>query len=133
MGLTIDTDATQPQVEVLAGNGAGGFSGTAFTQAIYGNPDGPVPTDWVAVADLNNDGYPDLVTSIGAGIVYTSNLGSSFPLKGSTAPGDGAAAVWWRTTIPSRLPGIRIWRRTLRLRWTAQLRLSQQGSPQHSY
>jgi hypothetical protein len=92
VGLTIDTDATEPQLQVLFGNGSGGFSGSLFSPAIYGNPDGPVPTNWVAVGDVNNDGYVDFVTTdaLGSAIPYLNHLGSGLLMGNPFAPNNGA-------------------------------------------
>jgi FG-GAP-like repeat len=95
IGLTIAMDSTQPQFEVLLGNGSGGFSSTLFSQAIYGNPDGPIPTGWIAAGDLNNDGYVDLVVTItgGAFIPYLSQSGTSFPFSNYMGFNDGPLVV----------------------------------------
>ena len=93
VGLTIDPNQTQSQVEVLIGDGLGGFSRHFFTPALYGDPDFPVPTEWVAVGDLNNDGFPDIVTTVDSGIVYLSNAGKSFSLGTEISPQGGALVV----------------------------------------
>jgi FG-GAP-like repeat len=76
VGLLLDLDATEPQIEVLLGNGAGGFSGSIFSDAISISGEEPVPTGWIAAGDLNNDGYIDFVTTVTDGI-YTSYLNHS--------------------------------------------------------
>ena len=73
IGLVLDTDATEPQIEVLLGNGTGGFSGTVFSPGITISPEGPVPTDWIAIGDVNSDGYLDFVTTV-TGALYASYL-----------------------------------------------------------
>jgi FG-GAP-like repeat len=95
VGLTIATDSTQPQFAVLVGNGLGAFSGTIFSQAIYGNPDGPVPTGWVAIGDLNNDGYVDAVVTVTGGsfTTYLSLSGNSFPAGNFLGFNDGPMVV----------------------------------------
>lgn len=95
VGLTIATDATQPQFEVLLGNGSGGFSGTVSSQAIYGSPDGPIPTGWIAAGDLNNDGYVDFVVTVTAGafVPYLSQSGKSFPFSSYMGFNDGPMVV----------------------------------------
>jgi hypothetical protein len=96
VGLTIAMDATQPQFEVLLGNGSGGFSGTIFSQAIYGDPDFPVPTTWIAAGDLNNDGYVDFVITFnteGYFMPYLSQSGQSFPSGGYLGFNDGPMVV----------------------------------------
>lgn len=92
VGLTIDMDATEPQLQVLFGNGSGGFSGSLFSPAIYGSPDGPVPTTWIAAGDVNNDGYVDLVTTdaLGSAIPYLNQLGRGLLMGNSFAPNNGA-------------------------------------------
>lgn len=75
VGLTIAWDMTQPQFEILLGNCSGGISGTLFPPAIYGDPDFPVPTGWIAAGDLNKDGYVDFVTTVTGGF-FIPYLGS---------------------------------------------------------
>jgi hypothetical protein len=90
VGLIVANDANQPQFEVLLGNGSGGFSGTLSSPAISG-ADGPVPTNWIAVGDLNNDGYVDVVTTISGGIAipYLSQSGRSFSMGNPFGPNNG--------------------------------------------
>lgn len=94
VGLTIDQDATEPQFEVLLGDGTGNFPNTVFSPAMYGNPDGPVPTNWIAAGDLNKDGFMDFVTTVTAGnsITYLNQSGTSFlagnPFVPIAGPGD---------------------------------------------
>ena len=93
IGLTIPQDLTQPQFEVLFGDGSGAFSSTLFSPAIFGSPDGPVPTSWISADDVNNDGYVDIVTTVSGGIAipYLSRQGKSFLLGNSFGPNNGAA------------------------------------------
>jgi hypothetical protein len=63
VGLVLDLGATEPQIEVLLGNGMGGFSGTVFSAPVDISQEEPVPTGWIAAGDLNNDGYVDFVTT----------------------------------------------------------------------
>jgi len=92
VGLTIAQDLTQPQFEVLFGDGSGGFSGTEFSTPIYGSPDGPVPTTWIAAGDLNNDGYVDFVTTVSGGfaISYLNQSGTSLLMGNYFGPTNGA-------------------------------------------
>lgn len=93
IGLTIAQNLTQPQFEILLGDGAGGFSGNIFSPAIYGNPDFPVPTNWIAAGDVNNDGLVDFVTTVSGGISYTylNQSGLSFLPGIAFSPNNGAA------------------------------------------
>jgi len=95
VGLVLDWDATEPQIEVLLGNGAGGFSGTAFSTGVTISPDGPVPTDWIAAGDLNNDGYVDFVTTVTGAlyISYLSQSGAGFSLVNYFGYGDDGPDV----------------------------------------
>jgi hypothetical protein len=96
VGLTIATDSTQPQFEALLGNGSGGFSGTVSSQAIYGDPDGPVPTSWIAAGDLNTDGYVDFVITAnteGYFMPYLSQSGQSFSSGSYLGYNDGPLVV----------------------------------------
>lgn len=76
VGLLLDYGATEPQVEVLLGNGAGGFSGSIFSAPVDISGVEPVPTDWIALGDLNNDGYVDFVTTV-SDANYASYLNQS--------------------------------------------------------
>ena len=91
VGLTIAQDQTQPQFEILFGDGQGGISNTLFSPAIYGSPDGPVPTSWVAAGDLNNDGYADFVTTISGDIAipYLNSSGRSLLIGTPFGPTNG--------------------------------------------
>jgi hypothetical protein len=86
IGLVIDTDSTQPQFQVLLGNGAGCFLGNLFPPAIYGNPDGPIPTGWVSVGDFKKDGFPDVLATVTGlkTLIYVSHSGTSFSIQAST-------------------------------------------------
>jgi hypothetical protein len=76
VGLVLDFGVIEPQVEVLLGDGSGGFSGSIFSAPVNMSLEEPVPTDWIAVGDLNNDGYVDLVTTV-SGTNYASYLNQS--------------------------------------------------------
>jgi len=81
VGLTVAMDATQPEFEILLGDGLGGFSGTLFPPAVS-FPDGEVvPTTWIAAGDVNNDGYVDFVITAnteGFFMPYLNQSGTSF-------------------------------------------------------
>jgi hypothetical protein len=95
VGLTIAQDLTQPQFEVLLGDGSGGFSGTLFSPPLYGDPDGPLPTTWIAAGDVNNDGYVDFVTTISGGeaITYLNQSATGFLVGAPFGPHNGAFDV----------------------------------------
>jgi hypothetical protein len=82
VGLILDVDSTEPQFEVLLGNGAGGFSGQVFPPSIYSDPDFAVPTGWVSVGDFRKDGFPDVLTTVTGGKVlpYVNQSGTTFSL-----------------------------------------------------
>lgn len=93
VGLVVPAGTTEPQFEILTGNGTGGFSGAVFPPPIVAFDD--VPTGWIATADLNNDGLPDIVTTItgAVAIAYLNQSGQSF-LKGPLfGPRDGTMVV----------------------------------------
>jgi hypothetical protein len=93
VGLVVDVGAAEPQFELLLGDGTGGFSGAVFPPPITVIE--PTPTGWIAAADLNNDGFTDLVTTVTAGsaMTYLNQNGQSF-LQGSPfGPSDGAMVV----------------------------------------
>jgi hypothetical protein len=81
VGLAIDPGGPEPQIEILFGDGAGGFSRTLLAPTVFSNDgDTPVPTGWIAVGDLNGDGYPDLLATI-TGFeqeTYLNQAGASF-------------------------------------------------------
>jgi hypothetical protein len=80
VGLVLDLDQIEPQFEVLLGNGSGGFSGTLFSAPVNLSLEEPVPTNWIAAGDLNNDGYIDFVTTVTDGlfIPYLNQAGAGF-------------------------------------------------------
>ncbi|MGC2791041.1 MAG: VCBS repeat-containing protein, partial [Candidatus Sulfotelmatobacter sp.] len=96
VGLTVAQDLTQPQFEILLGNGSGGFSGTLLPKPIY-FPDGDiVPTTWIAAGDLNNDGYIDFVVTAnteGFFMPYLNQAGKTFPLGDYLGYNDGPVVV----------------------------------------
>jgi len=86
----------QPLFEVLEGDGKGNFP-TGITGPGYQPPSGldweaPVPASSIAVGDLNNDGFPDVVVSLGVletGISYLNQGGNNFSTISTFSPADG--------------------------------------------
>lgn len=99
IGLVIDQDATEPQFEVLLGNGAGGFTGTLFSPAISGSIDGPDPTNWIAAGDINKDGFIDFLTTAPTGpmgpfsMAYLNQSGKSFLVGSPLAYNDSPVVM----------------------------------------
>jgi hypothetical protein len=86
----------QPLFEVLQGDGKGGFpfgiAGPGYQPPAGLNWYDPVPPNSIAVGDLNNDGYPDLVVSLGViytGISYLNSGQDSFSTADTFYPVDG--------------------------------------------
>jgi len=94
VGLVVDNGATEPQFEILTGNGAGGFSGVVQPPPVE-CIEGPCPIGWVAAADLNNDGFLDLVTTFtgASAIAYVNQSGVSFTQGSPFGPQFGALVV----------------------------------------
>lgn len=90
IALVLDWDMTEPQLEVLLGDGNGGFSGSIFSTPLDVSPDEPVPTAWVAAGDLNNDGYVDFVTTFYDAQYrsYLNQSGTGISLTGVFGYGD---------------------------------------------
>ena len=83
VGLTVASDETQPQFEVLLGNGAGGFASTVFSPAISFPNGDEVPTTWIAAGDLNKDGFMDFVVTANTEqffVPYLNQSGKNFVL-----------------------------------------------------
>jgi hypothetical protein len=80
VGLVVDPASTEPQFEILLGDGSGGFSGSVLPPPISAI-DSPIPTGWIAMGDLNNDGSIDLVTTVtgAVALTYLNQAGKSFP------------------------------------------------------
>lgn len=95
IGLVVDGAASQPQFEVLLGDGTGAFPSMMTPPPIYNGSTGPLSTDWMALGDLNNDGYLDVVTTVafGGAIAYVNQGGTSFNQGPIFNPDDGAVAV----------------------------------------
>jgi FG-GAP-like repeat len=95
VGLAVDPDASEPQFEILLGNGSGSFPTTVAPPPVSNGDDSPLPTGWLALGDLNNDGWLDVVTTVeftGA-IAYLNQNGSAF-LQGSIfGPQDAPVTV----------------------------------------
>jgi hypothetical protein len=87
VGLIVDAASIEPQFEVLLGEGNGEFSGTLVPPPIEAIT-GAIPTGWIAEADLNKDGFPDLVTTItgGAAITYLNQSGGAFTKSAAFGP-----------------------------------------------
>jgi hypothetical protein len=95
VGLTIDPLSTEPQFEVLLGNGAGAFSTHLLPPPVENPGDSPIPTGWLAAGDLNKDGYPDVVATVafGGATSYLNQGGAAFVSKSGFGPEDGAVTV----------------------------------------
>ena len=95
VGFVLDPGSTEAQFEVVLGDGAGGFNGTIVPPLVTNPNDYPVPTGWLSVGDINNDGYPDVVTTITGidSLTYMSQAGASFAQGAFFAPSDGAMVV----------------------------------------
>ena len=93
IGLIVPEATPSPQFEVLLGDGNGAFPSVIVPPNVSGLS--PLPTTWLAAADLNNDGHLDLVTTVaGAGaIAYLNQGGTSFSQGPILNPIDGALAV----------------------------------------
>lgn len=94
IGLVIDAGTIGPEFEVLLGDGSGGFSGSIVPPGVQAFLD-PIITGWIAVGDINNDGFPDVVTTITGccGQTYLNNSGTSFGQGLVFAPEDQALVV----------------------------------------
>jgi FG-GAP-like repeat/FG-GAP repeat len=95
IGFVVDAYATQPQYEVLLGDGSGAFPSTLTPPLVVNNSDSALPTDWMALGDLNNDGYLDVVTTVafGGAIAYLNQAGMGFTQGSIFNPTDTAVAV----------------------------------------
>jgi hypothetical protein len=94
IGLVVAPSATQPQFEVLLGDGSGAFPSTLIPPPVA-NSGAPLPTDWMALGDLNNDGYLDVVATVayGGAIAYLNQAGTGFTQGSLFNPTDTAVAV----------------------------------------
>jgi hypothetical protein len=94
IGLVVDAGSTEPQFEILLGNGSGGFSGTLLAPPILAGED-PIPTGWIAAGDVNNDGWTDLVATV-TGVfahTYLNQGGSGFSQGAAFGPLDSPMVV----------------------------------------
>jgi hypothetical protein len=96
IGLAVDSESVEPQFQVLVGDGAGSFS-SRITPTPVDNSQGssPLPTDWMAAGDLNNDGFMDVVTTVAfrGAITYLNQGGNTFNQGAVFNPADTAVAV----------------------------------------
>ncbi|HWG21667.1 MAG TPA: VCBS repeat-containing protein [Terracidiphilus sp.] len=60
-----------PQFEVLMGDGTGAFPTVVTSPAIPNDSDSPIPTNGISIGDMNNDGYPDVLTAVNWGFAYS--------------------------------------------------------------
>jgi hypothetical protein len=94
VGLVVDAGKTEPQFEILLGDGSGGFAGSLTPPPITAI-DSAIPTGWIDSGDINNDGYVDLVTTVTGGfaLTYLNQAGKSFGKSASFGPNDGPMVV----------------------------------------
>lgn len=95
VGLVVDADSTEPQFEVLQGDGNGNFPSIVFPPSIENSSDSPLPTSWLAAGDINNDGIPDVVTTVAfsGAIAYLNQGGTAFAQGGIFGPNDSPLAI----------------------------------------
>lgn len=95
VGLVVATDQTQPQFEVMLGDGTGAFPSAIRPPSVDNESGGPIPTSWLASGDVNNDGLLDLVVTVafGGAITYLNQGGTGFQQGQIFNPDDGAVAV----------------------------------------
>ena len=94
VGLVVDADSTEPQFQVLLGDGNGSFP-SSITPPPVNSTDSSVPTSWLASGDVNNDGRLDLVATVSyaGAITYLNEGGTGFQQGTVFNPADGAMAV----------------------------------------
>jgi hypothetical protein len=96
IGLVVDGGSIEPQFEILDGDGNGAFPSVVHPPAIDNSDgDGPLPTNWLASGDVNNDSQLDLVTTVAfaGAITYLNQGGTGFTQGAIFNPVDTAIAV----------------------------------------
>jgi FG-GAP-like repeat len=96
VGLVVDPFSTEPQFEILLGDGSGSFLKTVAPPPIDNGPgESPIPTAWLALGDVNNDGWLDVVTTVefGGAVAYLNQNGSAFLQGPVFGPADGPVTV----------------------------------------
>lgn len=95
VGLVVDPQSTEPQFQVLLGDGTGAFPSTITPPLLNNTGTAPLPTTWMASGDLNNDGQLDLVVTVAyaGAVAYVNQNGTSFVNGNVFNPSDTAAAV----------------------------------------
>jgi len=96
VGLIVDAFSTEPQFEILLGDGTAAFPSTIVPPSIDNPFDSPVPTNWLSAGDINNDGKLDLVATVSfsGAIAYINKGGATgFDQGPGFGPVDGAVTV----------------------------------------
>lgn len=95
IGLTVDGNTTEPQFEILLGDGQGSFPVAVNPPPISNGDDSPLATDWLAAGDLNKDGWLDMVTTVefAGAIAYLNQNGKAFLQGPAFGPQDSPVTV----------------------------------------